>query len=48
MTYPLDVPLWLERSEIAEEQRLAYIAANGLADDWEPDPEDAAPWWQAY
>jgi len=47
VTYPLDVPLWLERSEIAEEQRLAHIAAYGLPDDWEPDPEDSAPWWQA-
>jgi len=47
MTYPLDVPLWLERAEITEEQRLAHIAAYGLPDDWQPDPEDAAPWWQA-
>jgi hypothetical protein len=44
---PLDMPLWLERAEIAEEQRLAHIAANDLPEDWEPDPEDAAPWWRA-
>ena len=47
VTYPLDVPLWLERAETEEEQRLAHIAANGLPDDWESDPEDAAPWWLA-
>ena len=47
MTYPLDLPLWLERAELAEEKRLAHIAANDLPDDWQPDPEDAAPWWQA-
>jgi len=47
VTYPLDLPLWLERAEIAEEQRLAHIDANDLPEDWEPDPEDAAPWWLA-
>ena len=46
MTYPLDLPLWLERAEIAEEQRLAHIDANDLPEDWEPDPEDVAPWWR--
>jgi len=46
VTYPLDLPLWLERSEIAEEQRLQHIAEHDLPDDWQPDPEDAAPWWR--
>ena len=46
MTYPQDLPLWLERAEIAEEQRLAHIDANDLPDDWQPDPEDVAPWWR--
>jgi hypothetical protein len=45
---PLDLPLWLERAEIAEEQRLQHIAANRTPDSQktgQPDPEDAAPWW---
>ena len=46
MAYPQDLPLWLERAEIAEEQRQAHIAANDLPEDWEPDPEDVAPWWR--
>ena len=47
MTPPIDLPLWLERAEIAEEQRQAHIVANNLPEDWHPDPEDLEPWWLA-
>ena len=43
--YPIDVPLWLEREEIAEEERAAFIAENDLPGDWQPDPEDLESWW---
>ena len=47
MNAPLDLPLWLERLESAEEERQAHADANALPEDWQPDPEDVAPWWHA-
>lgn len=42
---PLDLPLWLEREQLADEERAAFIAENDLPDDWQPDPEDLQPYW---
>ena len=47
MNGPLDLPLWLERLDTFEEWRQDFTDANGLPEDWQPDPEDAAPWWQS-
>jgi hypothetical protein len=38
---PLQPPLWMERqAELAE-----WLEAQGLPDDYQPDPEDLEPWW---
>lgn len=36
----------MQRAEMYEEQRQAYIKANNLPEDWQPDPEDVGPWWE--
>ena len=39
---PLQPPLSHDR----EQERAELLEANDLPDDWQPDPEDVAPWWQ--
>ena len=38
---PLQPPLSHDR----EEERREYLDANGLPDEWQPDPEDREPYW---
>lgn len=37
---PLQPPAWMEReAELAE-----WLEAQGLPEDWQPDPDDLEPW----
>ena len=40
-------PLWPSAADEREQEFAEFMAAHPeLPDDWQPDPEDVAPWWQ--
>jgi len=39
---PLQPPPWQDR----EAERAEWLEAQGLPEDWQPDPEDLEPWWE--
>jgi len=41
----LMLPLMPPLAEEQEQERLRYLEAHGLPDDWQPDPEDLDPWF---
>jgi hypothetical protein len=39
------LPLQPSLADDREQDRLDFLAANDLPDDYRPDPEDLSPWW---
>ena len=39
------LPLQPSLADDHEAERLEFLEANDLPDDWQPDPEDVSPWW---